>query len=775
MMPLVCHLPDSTVLGWINHFPPHLAYAVRREWLRRRNRPLRDLAHRIGVMDDGREREANEWLRELVAQFPTKSLELGASDEATVAYAKARAQEGEQLRIHGADLNALEVFCQEHGMPLPSGDSEEGIARRVGCSLWWRRNLRRVKARQVETMAISLGLVHKRNNLYCSNDAVNRRGEQQRRNRALLDAMVAINELGQEFTLAELADKGMANPAIRRAELMTRIAGFEYIAVSLGMAGEFITLTAPSRFHPRRAKSGQRNPKYDGSTPGTTRDYLAQVWSRITASLARQGIKVFGFRVAEPHHDGTPHLHGLFFMDPSQVRDFRLTVARYAVREDRAELGKDLSYALTKKAAKEQARELKRNGAPQSVEKLAERIGDEATFWSHPPRWVWKAIGPRVWFKAIDWNKGSAAGYIAKYIAKNIDGVRNDGTSIGQDFEATADRNSRADGDDGAAQHQGDDTDAMSTARRVDAWAATWGIRQFQQVGGPPVGVWRELRRYDYGDAEGVLMQAAAAADVGHWARFVEVMGGLELSRRDMPLQLAKDSEPVVNRYGEAGQKRLFGVVEVDGGQLAMTRVHEWKVLTGREAAAWTRVNNSTNLTIGPVATQATDEDRLRWLEEIAADDLIRAVQPLDDQFQPPAQLAEHQRRQRAALRRLTQARQRAQEAEFMQFCDHWVNAQRERAEAEREAVTVRRRGRELHKQFAGLQQGIGIALLAKVREEQERASRPRPSSSGDRWKAEDGSSLSIKEQLAAAMASSRQWMQRVNPDPHGVLNLGRA
>ncbi|MEW8333916.1 MAG: replication endonuclease, partial [Candidatus Thiodiazotropha sp.] len=317
-----------------------------------------------------------------------------------------------------------------------------------------------------------------------------------------------------------MSDLSVSNPVIRRGELMTRIAGFEQVANDLKHRALFITLTCPSRFHSHtiRNKKSVENPRYDGSTPREAQQYLQSVWARIRSKLHRCGIHLYGFRVAEPNHDGCCHWHLLVFAPGWSLRRIRGVFIRYGLFGD----------------------------AP----------GERGAF-KH-----------RVTFVEIDPAKGSAAGYIAKYIAKNIDGH-----SLDQDLFGG---------------------DPIEAAARVDAWASCWGIRQFQQLGGPPVTVWRELRRID-GEESGILETARDAADRGDWAEFVRAMGGPTCPRSAQPVRLAKATDlididestgevlrasPVLNKYGEPAAAQIIGVA--CDGQITATRWHVWELERGK-------------------------------------------------------------------------------------------------------------------------------------------------------------------------------------------------
>lgn len=435
----------------------------------------------------------NLWLLDLSEGMRKIRVPVNLSDAELIAFATDRAAQamglaevapGVYLSEPVALRRRLVAYVETYGIKPPeplrmtrkgkmAGVSDAGAIARMCCPLWWRRKLRQHQARALEGKAIELGYVHRRGEIYASNATVERRAQQRARNAAGLEATEAINrDTGEIFNLAQLAAASVANPRIRRGELMTRIAGFEAIAKGMEHAAEFVTLTAPSKYHAKRTDEGGRvedNPRYSGATPREAQGYLARLWANIRAKLHRMGIAPYGFRIAEPHHDATPHWHMLLFVAPwlspgrSAVSRLRAVIRRYALREDGREPG---------------------------------------------------ARAARVTFKAIDWARGSAAGYVAKYVSKNIDGG---GYQVQGDIEGGP----------------GD----VFPGHRVEAWASTWGIRQFQQVGGPPVGVWRELRRLERGAEYPPVIEAArSAADcgrsghdetgaAGNWRRYVEVMG----------------------------------------------------------------------------------------------------------------------------------------------------------------------------------------------------------------------------------------------------------
>lgn len=403
---------------------------------------------------------------------------------------------------------------------------------------WWSARLRRVAASWREHLQIAIGNVSKTKCAYASKNCVADWREQKRRTREFLKGLELEDEDGNRISLIEKYDGSVANPAIRRCELMIRIRGFENICNELGYVGEFYTLTAPSKYH-ATTKAGYRNSKWNGSSPADTQSYLTGLWARIRAKLHREEIRIFGIRVAEPHHDGTPHWHMLMFMLPEDVDTVRGIIRDYAWQEDFHELKGD------------------------------------------------KAKKARFHAEAIDPEKGSATGYVAKYISKNIDGYALDGELDDESGELL-----------------------KETAPAVSAWAARWHIRQFQFIGGAPVTVYRELRRLaDTETAHGLSVEFAAvhdAADAGDWAGYVNAQGGPFVRRDNLQVRTLYEPRTEFNQYGEE-TVCIRGVYDsaVGADTPILTRLTQWKIvprravdvavdLQGAPAPSRSSVNNCT-------------------------------------------------------------------------------------------------------------------------------------------------------------------------------------
>ncbi len=431
---------------------------------------------------------------------------------------------GELATLHGwymrAGLIALQFgVTPPHWVGLTTKyfdrDKAAPAIMRMFSDVWWRGRLRRVAASWREHLQIAIGNVSKKKHAYASKNCVTDWREQKRRTREFLKGLELEDEDGNRISLIEKYDGSVANPAIRRCELMTRIRGFENICNELGYVGEFYTLTAPSKYH-ATTKAGYRNGKWNGASPSDTQSYLTGLWARIRAKLHREEIRIFGIRVAEPHHDATPHWHMLMFMLPEDVERVRKVIRDYAWQEDESELRSD------------------------------------------------KARKARFHAEAIDPEKGSATGYIAKYISKNIDGYALDGEKDDENGELL-----------------------KETAPAVSAWAARWHIRQFQFIGGAPVTVYRELRRLaDTETAHGLSVEFAAvhdAADAGDWAGYVNAQGGAFVRRDDLQVRTLYESRTGFNQYGEE-TVCIRGVYDsaVGAGTPILTRLKQWKIVPKR-------------------------------------------------------------------------------------------------------------------------------------------------------------------------------------------------
>ncbi|OTA18601.1 replication protein A [Xenorhabdus beddingii] len=427
-----------------------------------------------------------------------------------------------------------------HGRKSPSMDQLCSGMLRMMSARWWYFRLKRLRDIQSEHMAIAVGQVQQAASPYISRQALREWLEQKRRNREFFKHFDLENEDGERIALADRVIHSHANPAIRRCELMVRMRGFENVANKMNCVGEFYTITAPAKYHAVQHQGGFVK-YWDGATPRDTQRYLCGIWAKARAAIARAGINIFGFRVVEPHHDGTPHWHMVLFMLPEHLRQVRETLKHYACQEEQAELKCD------------------------------------------------EAKKARFDYRTIDPDKGSATGYIAKYISKNIDGYALEEETDHETGEPLRDM-----------------------AKSVTAWASRWRIRQFQQIGGAPVSVWRELRRLrEIRLSDNKVNAVLQAADEGNWEAYTQAQGGPWVARRDLVIRLSYKYIPFGSPYGE-DIHTIQGVTSplLSRVEFICTRIHQWRRVPKTDLAStperivykgskkfssWSSVNNCTD------------------------------------------------------------------------------------------------------------------------------------------------------------------------------------
>ncbi|MEW8131473.1 MAG: replication endonuclease [Candidatus Thiodiazotropha endolucinida] len=477
----------------------------------------------------GSRRDANLWMLGLADRLEEKGVQHLSNDDDNIrAAAKLASQRGRVIAEGLPPIVAYEKLCDlclDYSVEPPVltvgskkadfvtiGRASIIAVKKLSSEKWWRAQLRKAHARGLEAESINLGMVSKKAGIYCSDITLKTRRQQRARNRELADLIQMVcKETGEAVRLAEIIEHSLANPSVRRSELMVRIRGFDDYAVKYGHTALFFTLTLPSKYHrfttvegPYGKRQMVDNPKWKKGelSPREGQDQLTSIWRAIRSKLKRDGLPVYGFRVAEPHHDGCPHWHMLFFMQPDHVDDVKEIIRSYALKEDGDEPG-----------AKEY----------------------------------------RLKVEVIDPAKGSATGYIAKYIAKSIDGFAIDADLFGNDPKLAAER--------------------------IEAWARRWGIRQFQQIGGPPVGLWRLLRKIDRipGGLPDVLMKTHSAADKPDYCAFLEALGGPLVPRSKLPLKVAKWKKSYVTEFNAHGDIKPPKVIGVDYGSGVMpVRQDEW-------------------------------------------------------------------------------------------------------------------------------------------------------------------------------------------------------
>lgn len=425
--------------------------------------------------------------------------------------------------------------------PVPY-DLIPGSLARMLCADWWYRKLWQMRCEWREEQLRAVCLVNKKASPYVSYEAVIHKREQRRKSLEFFQLRELVNADGDTLGMEDVVNASSSNPAHRRNEMMACVKGLELIAEMRGDCAVFYTITCPSRFH-ATLNNGRPNPKWTSETVRQSSDYLVDTFAAFRKAMHKAGLRWYGVRVAEPHHDGTVHWHLLCFMRKKDRRTLTALLRKFAIREDRAELGNNTG-----------------------------------------PRFKSELINPR---------KGTPTSYIAKYISKNIDG-----RGLAKEISKETGKSLRD-----SAEH----VSAWASLHRVQQFrffGIPWrqAYRELRLLAGQAARAQSDKKAGAPVLENARLDAVLAAADAGCFATYIMKQGGVLVPRKHHLIRTAYELNDEPGTYGDHGI-RIYGIWSPIVEGRICTHAMKWKMVRKavdvQEAIAdqgarapWTRGNN---------------------------------------------------------------------------------------------------------------------------------------------------------------------------------------
>lgn len=428
---------------------------------------------------------------------------------------------------HTNTVDKVTLAEQMLGHRIPGTTYKSKLARTFS-SKFWRRSLTVAIDRAREHAFLRLGKIGKEKEFYASDLSVDARLDQIRRQQLWMKNTVVVEKRGsnaesddslKEFPLYDV----MKSPEQRFSKLYTFFSAMDKLATESKLSSAMLTITLEPVWH---ANPSVGSTSWNGRSPKEAHESFCDRWQAVLRDLHREGIRVSGFRVLEPHGDACPHYHTWLLYRPEHEKTILLTI---------------MKYFKDKLKVRSSSKDGDGKGDIVYVDRSSLAAGKFESY---------KTGGAQVDFSRLEGDENSRVSYVMKYISKSLPGA--------------------------AKVEDSEKTKSKNNIDRVDAFRAIWGMNQGQLFGvAKCLTAWDQLRalqrppehwflRKLWCFARGGLFEGRIEKGSklqGDAYEFLKALGGLDASRNGKRKvkcygirRFVKNDE---NRYGDKTTKTI--------------------------------------------------------------------------------------------------------------------------------------------------------------------------------------------------------------------------